>query len=94
MNNIIVNDNTKTQTQNMQTYNPQTLNTNNFVRCDGNRIVNMDFVRWISQRDQCFYLCSKFDGCISEYPYKDTQTVCKSNNKESYFKLLNMFSDI
>lgn len=47
------------------------------------------FVRWIKKVDECFYICSKMDGCYDH----QTNKVSKSKNSKSYGKLEKMFKE-
>ena len=65
----------------------------NFIKVDGNRIINTNFIRWIKKKDECFYICSKLTGCSSDDKITtDTHSVCKSTNSESHHKILNLFN--
>jgi hypothetical protein len=63
-------------------------NTNDFIKVDNDKILNINFIRWIQKKDECFYICSKMDGCRIE----DTQSVCKITNSQTYCKLFNLFN--
>lgn len=60
-----------------------------FIKADNDKFINPLFVRWIKKADECFYICSKMDGCYDHQTHK----VCKSNNSTSYGKLLKMFKE-
>ena len=65
------------------------LNTNNFIKADNNIIIHKNAIRWIKKLDECLAICTRSDGCS----YKDTSShkVCKINNQQSYFELLQYF---
>ncbi len=64
-----------------------------FIKVDNDKVLNLEFIRWIKKIDECFYICSKADGCISNDKFIDSGTnrVCKSTNSVSYNKLAKLF---
>ena len=59
-----------------------------FIKVDDDRIININFIRWVKKKDECFYICSKLTGCSIE----DTHSVCKTTNSQTYYKLFNLFN--
>ena len=64
-----------------------------FIKVDNDKVLNFEFIRWIKRKDECFYICSKVDGCISNENFigNGTNRVCKSTNSFSYNKLAKLF---
>jgi hypothetical protein len=60
-----------------------------FVKADNEKVINLTFVRWIKKVDECFYMCSRMDGCRDQ----DTHKVCKTNNSISHDKLAKLFQE-
>ena len=58
-----------------------------FIKTDGNKVLNVKFIRWMKKMDQCIHICSITTGC-NEY---NLQQVCKVNNNDSYDKLNKYF---
>jgi len=58
-----------------------------FIKADNNKIINEKCIKWVKKMDECLTVCTKSNGC---YP-KDTHTICKINNEDSYNKLNNYF---
>jgi len=74
----------------------QTLQNNSnekFIKVDNDKVLNLEFIRWIKKMDECFYICSKMNGCYSnnENINNETNRVCKSTNSVSYNKLAKLF---
>jgi hypothetical protein len=59
-----------------------------FIKTDDNAIVNVKFIRWVKQMNECMEICSKMDGCIAGN--KSVLRVCKTNSPKS-FDLLNKY---
>jgi len=59
-------------------------NSNNiYIKVDNNKVINEKCIKWIKKMDECLSsICNKID----EYYMKDTHTVCKINNSDSYNK--------
>jgi len=74
--------------------NNNSFNNENFIKVDGDRILNVNFIRWIKKTDECFNICSRMDGCYSSDKsiFINTHSVCKSTNSESHHKILNLFN--
>ena len=64
-----------------------------FIKVDNDKVLNLEFIRWIKKTDECFYICSKMNGCYSnnENINNGTNRVCKSTNSVSYNKLAKLF---
>ena len=56
-----------------------------FIKVDDNIIINERCIRWVKKMDECLQICSKTNGCA--HNNKETHTVCKINNAESYNRL-------
>jgi hypothetical protein len=61
---------------------------NIFIRVDDNKVVSEKSIRWIKKMDDCLALCTKSSGC---YNIRDTHTLCKINNMDSYNRLNKYF---
>lgn len=74
--------------------NNNSFNNENFIKVDGDRILNVNFIRWIKKTDECFNICSRMDGCYSSENTIsiNTHSVCKSTNSESYHKILKLYN--
>jgi hypothetical protein len=55
-----------------------------YIKTDDNKVINEKHIRWIKKMDECLLVCTKSDGCIVK---KDTHTICKIYNLDSYNKL-------
>ena len=60
-----------------------------FIKVDNNTILNERCIRWVKKMDECLQICSKQNGC--DHNGKETHTVCKINNAESYNRLNRYF---
>lgn len=58
-------------------------NTNIYIKVDGNKVINEKCIKWIKKMDECLSVCTKSNGCYM----RDTHTICKINNEDSYNKL-------
>ena len=60
-----------------------------YLKTDDNKIINENCIKWVKKIDECLEICTKSTGCniISG----DTSTICKSNNLDSYNKLIKYF---
>jgi hypothetical protein len=54
-----------------------------YIKTEENKYVNLKFIRWIHQTNECYKICSKTDGCSSN----QTHRVCKFDNPTSYNKI-------
>lgn len=65
----------------------------NFFKADSRNdhdcIINENFIRYILKDDRknCFYICSKFNGCEKDSMFK----VCKNESFESWQRLNKFF---
>jgi hypothetical protein len=67
-------------------------NTTSYIKTDENKVINEKCIRWVKQMDECLFVCTKSTGCndfVSRH--RDSHKVCKSNNPESYAKLIKLF---
>ena len=62
-----------------------------FIKVDDDKIINIQFIRWIKKTDECFKICSKIHGCRNVPPYNDSDSVCKETNSNTYYQLLKLF---
>ena len=60
-------------------------NQSSYIKVDGNAVINEKYIRWIYQIDKCMEICWKNSGCLRG---NDTFKLCKSNNPDSYNKLI------
>ena len=58
-------------------------NNNIYIKVDNNKVINEKCIKWMKKMDECLSICTKSNGCVM----KDTHTVCKINNSDSYNKL-------
>lgn len=54
-----------------------------YIKADNNKILNLNYIKWIKKIDECMEICMKGDGCY----VGDTQKICKINHPDSYEKL-------
>lgn len=59
----------------------------NFIKCDDNIILNINFIRWMEKTENCFKICTKMNGCDDI----SLQYICKKQSPESYNKLKKIF---
>jgi hypothetical protein len=55
-----------------------------YIKTDENKVINEKYIRWIKKMGDCLEVCTKSDGCVVK---KDTHTICKIYNLDSYNKL-------
>jgi hypothetical protein len=60
-----------------------------YLRADDNKIINESCIRWVQKMDDCLYVCSKMTGC--HIKNGNTHKICKTNNLDSYNKLVKHF---
>jgi len=60
-----------------------------FIKTDDNRIINEKYIIWVQKFSDCLAVCTKSIGCNVQN--KDTHTICKLNNLDSYNKLNGLF---
>ena len=62
----------------------------NYIKSDGNKYLNPQFIRWIKHTDECYNVCTKSTGCAIE----NTHKICKINNPTSYIKINEIINSI
>jgi len=60
-----------------------------YIKTDDNKIINEKCIRWVQKINDCLEICTKSTGC--NVRNKDTHSLCKSNNLDSYNKLNKRF---
>ncbi len=60
----------------------------NFIIVGKSRILNTNFIRWISERNNCYEICSKQSGCSK----LDTDVVCMDS--KHYQGVKQLFTDV
>ena len=55
-----------------------------YIKTDANKVINEKCIRWIQKMGDCLEVCTKIDGCVVK---RDTHTICKIYNLDSYNKL-------
>jgi len=55
-----------------------------YIKTDDNIIINEIHIRWVKKMSNCLEVCTKSFGCGIDSYNKDTHTICKSNNLDSY----------
>jgi hypothetical protein len=60
-----------------------------FLKTDDNRVINEKYIIWVQKFSDCLAVCTKSTGCNVQN--KDTHTICKLNNLDSYNKLNDYF---
>ncbi len=63
------------------------MNPAEYVKVDNNKVINLNYIRWVKKMDECLQICTKSNGC-GEY---DTSKLCKLNNPTSYEKINKLF---
>ena len=61
-----------------------------FIQVNEHTIINESTIRWIKQMNECMYICTKSEGCIT---YLDTHSVCKNIKPILYNKLKQKFTE-
>jgi len=62
-----------------------------FIKADNNRFLNVKYIRWVQEMNDCFEVCNKSTGCA----IKDgTHRVCRLNNPDSYKKIIDLISPL
>jgi len=64
-------------------------NKTSFLKTDDNRVINEKYIIWVHKFSECLAVCTKSTGCNVQN--KDTHTICKLNNLDSYNKLNDHF---
>ena len=62
---------------------------NSYIKADENKIINEKSIIWVKKMTDCLEVCTKTTGC--NIKNKDTHTICRINNPESYDKLNRSF---
>jgi hypothetical protein len=65
----------------------ETKNNNVFIKSDENRFINVTYIRWVQEINNCFEICNKSTGCAIR---DGTHRVCKVNNPDSYKKIMDL----
>ena len=65
------------------------MDNNNFIKVDGDKIINIKYIRWVKKIDECLQICNKSNGC-DKY---SIHNLCKYSNYDSYMKLNKLFED-
>ena len=60
------------------------------VKTDKYRLLNLQYMRWISLEGGCFEVCTKSNGCS----VPDTHTICREKSPESFKKLEELYKSI
>jgi len=68
--------------------NNTTINANEYIKTDKNKVVNQNHIRWVKKMNDCLEVCTKPDGCFIG---KDTHRICKLYTPDSYNKLNRLF---
>lgn len=66
-----------------------------FILTDNNAVVNVNFIRWIKNVGECYYICSKTNGCDTDLVSLrlTTHQVCKNANLTSYTNISKLFNN-
>ena len=59
----------------------------NFIKTD-EKLINMQYIRWVKRFTECMEVCTKSDGCRL---FQDTHRVCKETSPISYNRLEHLF---
>ena len=68
--------------------NNTTINANEYIKTDDNKVINEKHIRWIKKINDCLEVCAKSDGCVTG---KTTHQICKLYTPDSYKKLNSLF---
>jgi len=63
------------------------MNTDNkikLMKIDSETWINPEKIRWIKERDACYYICTKSKGCVTNGFMHNTHSVCKSSNSVEF----------
>jgi hypothetical protein len=66
---------------------PEYVKRNQFIKTDGNAVLNENCIKWVKKMNECLEVCTKGNGCY----IGDTHKICKINNPKSYEKLNKYF---
>ena len=61
----------------------------NYIKMDNNTLVNESAIRWVRKIDECMKICTRSDGCS----LKNTHSLCKNTNADSYNYLQRFFEE-
>lgn len=59
-----------------------------FIKAEEDKYVNTKYIRWIQEIGECYYTCSKMNGCNIE----NTHKICKSKLPKSYEKIQSLLN--
>ena len=60
----------------------------NFIKSD-DKMINVEYIRWVKKFAECMEVCQKSDGCVM---FRDTHRVCRETSPISY-NILNQLFD-
>ena len=63
------------------------MNPGEYIKVDNNKVINLNYIRWVKKMDECLQICTKSNGCCES----DTSKLCKLNNPTSYEKMNRLF---
>jgi hypothetical protein len=63
-------------------------NKTTYIKTDDNKVLKEKYIRWVKKMGDCMEVCAKLDGCVLN---RDTHTICKLYNLDSYNKLNKLF---
>lgn len=63
-------------------------NRTTYMKTDENIVINEKCIKWVKKIGDCMEVCTKSNGCVFK---KDTHTICKMYNLDSYNKLNKLF---
>jgi len=59
---------------------------NLYIKTDDNKYINLKYIIWAKEVEECIYLCTQSNGCSLRIG--ELHSVCNSVSPESYNKLL------
>jgi hypothetical protein len=62
-------------------------NKDSYIKTDEDIVINEKYIIWIKKLNECLEVCAKSTGCA----IGNTHKICKSNNFDSYKKLIHYF---
>jgi len=72
--------------------NNTTINANEYIKTDDNKVINEKHIRWVKKMNDCLEVCTKSDGCVTGTGTgKTTHRICKLYTPDSYKKLNSLF---
>jgi hypothetical protein len=63
-------------------------NKTTYIKTDDNKVLKEKYIRWVKKNGDCMAVCVKSNGCVLN---RDTHTICKMYNLDSYNKLNKLF---